>query len=113
MAEGANDKDSGEALQFELSPEAGFAQTTEWIRNHVLLGEPGASMLDLNICVAAKTQSSEERRVSIFMDPTDGYIVGFRGKDAVYMLHEEGRTIVTKLHEANLISKDEHPRTPR
>jgi hypothetical protein len=43
------------------------------------------------------------------MDPSDGYVVGFRGRDAVYMLHDEGREIATKLHEAKLLTSEEQP----
>ena len=109
----ANNRSSGEASessrQFDLSSPAGFAGTTEWIRNNVFLSRPEAPMLELDLRVAAPTQSSGEQRAIILMDPGDAYVVGFRGRDAVYLLQEENRDIEGSVRAARLIAKDEKP----
>jgi hypothetical protein len=103
--------DSETAQHLDLSSPVGFTQATEWVCNAVLLSQPAAPMLELDLRVAAQTKTSEERRATIFMDSKDGYVVGFRGKDAVYLLSDPERDIEAKLREAKLIGKDEKPVT--
>jgi len=98
----------GNAIDLDLSSRIGFAQTTEWLRNHVLLEEePSAPMLELNVRVATASHSAPERRVSIFVDTADAYLVAFRGKDAVYVLYEKGRDVASKLAASNLVATGE------
>ncbi len=44
------------------------------------------------------------------MDPMDAYIVGFRGRDGIYVLRDPGKDIASRLKQAKLIGNDETPR---
>lgn len=69
--------------QIDLRGRASYAASVEWVRANLVLGQtPQGSVLQLDVLLPNGT-------VTLFMDPWNQYILGFRGADAVYVLKDD------------------------
>jgi hypothetical protein len=88
----------------DLSTADGHARTVEWMRNNIILPSEGETppAMELNV------KLPEDGNVTLFMDPKDHYILGFKGRDKVYLLNDKNRDSFQKhLLDQKLVEKKE------
>lgn len=96
--------------ELDLTTIFGLESTADWIRGRVLLVSPAVAMLELVVLLPA--EGGPPGRVSIFMDPGNAYVVGFRGRDrTVYLLDENSAVTAQRLRTAGLLPANENPVT--
>ncbi len=88
-------------MELDLSHLAGYVKANEWVRNHVVLGAKSAGILQLNVTVG------QNRSVVLFMWQEDGYILGFRGADRIYVLEDAATVRFVEALKNNKFAKDD------
>lgn len=89
----------GSKARLDLSGPAVYTESVDWVRDHVVLKDSAQTSAVIEIDV----NLPERCTVSLFMDPNNHYILGFRGADKVYLLDDSGtaafaeRLVETKL----------------
>jgi hypothetical protein len=82
MAKPPRDNQGSTATQLDCSGPAAYLASVDWIRSNVVLRETAKhSVLQLDV-IFPKGQ------VTLFMDPANHYVMGFRGADKIYLLDD-------------------------
>lgn len=88
-------------MELDLSDLAGYVKANEWVRNHVVLGPKSEGVLQLDVNVA------QGRSVTLFMRRQDGYILGFRGADRIYVLEDAATESFVEDLKKHKVAKDD------
>jgi hypothetical protein len=102
-----NTRVPGNLQELDLSSVYGFEHATDWVRENVLLSRKRPHMLELRVKLPAGPASKGKTSATIVMDPRNAYVVGFRGRDGMYLLRDDSANLDLQLRQANLIGKDE------
>jgi hypothetical protein len=98
--------------ELNLTSMLGLQDAAAWIRSQLRISPRAAAMFELIIHLPV-AGGGAPGRAAVFMDPTNAYIVGFRGRDAIYLLDENSEAAEAKLRAAGLLQPGEKPITLR
>lgn len=81
--------------ELDLRDPAKYTASIEWIRGNVVLGIAKEPVLQLNV-------SLPNGKATLFMDPANHYIMGFRGTDKIYVLEDNNSEAFKKSIESQI-----------
>src|SRR5262245_12772053 len=91
--------DTKSVQQLDLTTADKHVQSAEWIRDNVILKNHESEVLQFNVALP------DSGHVSLFMNTSNQYLLGFQGKDKVYLLRDKDRdAFKNALIEGNLVA---------